>query len=210
MEANDKMVCILKNLLRENEKEDQTMKTRLGVLIFVFLTGMVFGALQPALVYGGAECSGVCTFWSPFVNVSLFTGKPILIRFLRETDLSGPLSIYYYVPNPGNTCTLPGPGQYQPQAIMFYTVRLIGGEGSKRTIYWFDGTAATVPGTGQPICLGDTASQGEVIMSFLQTVISEIFPNAQDAYVKSVDNAGITPDSQAFVADVTVASEVKK
>jgi hypothetical protein len=170
------------------------MKTKLGVLIFVFLTGMVLGALQPALVYGGAETPGG-TLWDPFVHVSFFTLTPT--SFHKGTNLAGPLSIVYDVAvDQLLECTT-------GTANMFLTVRLIGGNGSHRQIYWFDGET---PG----ICLGDigtpgSGGQGEKILQFLKNVVLAIFPNAKDAQITSVDNAGVAPDGFAFVGDITIA-----
>jgi hypothetical protein len=81
---------------------------------------------------------------------------------------------------------------------MFYTLRLIVGKGPHQDIYCFDGAT---PG----ICLGDINGQGDVIMNFLKADVLTLFPNAKDAQITSVDNAGIAQDSLAFVADITIA-----
>ena len=166
------------------------MKTRLGVLIFVFLTGMILGVVQPAFLYGSETPAG--NPWDPFVNVSLFTGQPI--KSNAGTKLDGPLSIVLNTSIPITLC-----GNGLPYATMLYTVRL--GKGSQ--MYWFDGETPNVcegnigtPGSG---------GQGDAVMSFLKSVVLFIFPNAKDAKVISLDNAGPTPDALAFIADITIA-----
>jgi hypothetical protein len=170
------------------------MKTKVGMLFFMFLTGIILAATQPTLLYAGAETGGGTSLWDPFVHVSLFTLTPT--TFHKGTNLAGPLSILYDADVPQiPECT-------SGTATMFYTVRLIGGKGSHRQIYWFDGAT-------KGVCLGDIGSpglggQGDAILQFLKNAVLAIFPNAKDAQITSVDNAGIAPDSLAFVGDITI------
>jgi hypothetical protein len=180
------------NYEEKNEKEDQTMKTRLGVLIFVFLTGMILGVGQPAFLYGCETPTG--NAWDPFVGVSVFTLKPI--SFSGGTKLAGPLSIYLAPDESAPLCTN---GNYE--GTMFYTVRLSKGS----NIYWDEGETGV-----NEICFGNigtpgSGGQGDVIMNFLKTVVLTIFPNAKNAQLKSVDNAGASRDSLSFVADIVIS-----
>lgn len=168
------------------------MKTKLGVIIIVLLTGIILGAAQPAMLYAGAEVGDNSTLWDPFVNLNPLKGK--------VAKLTGPLSIYYFVDQ-----NLPGCSNGQDQTIMFYTVRLSSGS----NIYTYEGSA-----TG---CLGDIGipgsnGQGDVIMTFLGSVVSGIFPNAsgwpvqQGWNLTSVGSPGMgfTNTSYAFVADLSI------
>jgi hypothetical protein len=87
------------------------MKKRMGVLIFVFLLGMILGTMQPAMLFA-AEYPG--NPWDIFVYPSHYSG----------TKLSGPLSVYYFPL--GSSC-------YN----MYYTVRLSKGH----NLYLFSGSA---------------------------------------------------------------------
>jgi hypothetical protein len=157
------------------------MKMKLGVLIFVFLTGLVLVATQPALLYAGTETpSG--NAWDPFVDTSPFKG----------TKLSGPLSIYLEPASYSEEC-----GNYK--GTMFYTVRLSKGS----DIYTFHGKVTD-------ICFGNigdpgSGGQGDVIMNFLGYVVGQIFGPGKLWKLKSVDNPGTAPDSQSFVADIVIA-----
>jgi hypothetical protein len=162
------------------------MKKRMGVVIFVFLTGMVLGTMQPAMLFAGETGGG--NIWDSFVDPKPYPG----------IWLEGPLSIYYeYVEDdPGNP-SCPG----DRLTYMYYTVRL-NKEVAKGQppLYTFQGT------TG--ICLGDFAGQGTVIKDFLGTVVVPgIFPNAHSWKLKSIDKAQYHDDdfSRAFVADIVIA-----
>jgi hypothetical protein len=167
---------------QKNEKEDQTMKTRLGVLILVFLTGMILGATQPTLLYAGAEV-GEINPWDKFVYAKPFPG----------TRLAGPLSIYYEI--------LEGECDGQPLTNMYYTVRL----SKHKDLYTFQGFRGE-------ICLADIDAQGEEIMNFLDTVVvPTIFPDGIQAWkLIDVDNPGIGINGPAFVTDITITVKEKR
>ena len=177
------------------------MKTRLGMLIFVFLTGLVLGGLQPDLLYAGAETTGT-TLWDPFVNVSLFTGKSIPHPFHAKTNLPGRLSIVYS-PSPGG---VPCSDDTNPLATMFYTLRLSDGWRSENASFYTSftpGICLSVDAIGIP----GSGGQGDLILEFLKTVVLQIFPYARDAYVtyvKSDNNPWMAPDGLAFVIDITI------
>jgi hypothetical protein len=174
------------------------MKTRLGVLIFVFLTGIIFGVGQPALLYGMETPTG--NAWDPFIKVSFFTGKAIPPKHLPfPITLSGRLSIAYgtsfsaFCP-PGATS-----GPYL--VTMFYTLTLSDGDQSNSPQLYTSFTPGTCEGDiGTP----GSGGQGDVIMGFLKTVVLQIFPNAKDAYLKSVSNTWTAPDAFAFEADIKI------
>lgn len=63
------------------------MKTLKGVLIFIFLTGMILGVAGPALLYGAETGGG--NPWDSCVNCWCFDKKA------HGTKISGTLSIYY-------------------------------------------------------------------------------------------------------------------
>ena len=171
------------------------MKTKLGVLIFVFLTAMILGTAQPALLYAGPETPGG-NLWDPFVDTS--EPSPTDIK------LDGALSIYYEVTcKPQITKNKPVCYPCCPcdlgTATMFYTVRL----SKEFIVYTYEGST---PG----VCLGNIGGpgeggQGDVIMSFLGTVVTNIFGSGHTWKLKSVNNPGIAPDSLAFGADITIA-----
>lgn len=169
------------------------MKTRLGVMIFVFLAGIILGATQPALLYAGAETGGG-NLWDSFVGTPPFPG----------TKLSGPLSISY---DPDQSPPYCANGNYH--ATMFITVRLTPRKDHDRKvkgpqIYTFDEVK-------EGICLGDigtpgSGGQGDVIMNFLGTVVVPgIFGSSKHWKLESVTKPGIAPDSLAFVANITIA-----
>jgi len=159
------------------------MKTRLGVLIFVFLTGMILGAMEPALLYGAETPGG--NVWDFVLDTKPFTG----------TVLAGPLSIYYEVQS--GVCN-----DGQPLATMYYTVRL----NKKRELYTFQGRASGV-------CLGDFEPQGNEIRNFLETVVVPgIFPDGFNSWkFKSIGKAQFNDDnvSRAFVADIEIVVDNK-
>ena len=163
------------------------MKIKLGVISFVFLTGIILGVAQPPMLYAGGETGGG-TIWDPFVNQNPLKGK--------VAKLTGPLSIYYIPTETTPTCW-----NTNFHANMYYTVRLSAGF----NLYTFDGTTSN-------ICLGDFSgnptSQGPAIMAFLETVINGIFQNAVGWNLTSVGSPGISPESLAFVADLSI--EVKE
>jgi hypothetical protein len=167
-------------------KEEQRMKTLKGVLIFIFLTGMILGVGQPAMLFAGETPSG--NIWDQFVDPKPYPG----------IILEGPLSVYYEYLLDVDPCE-----DGQPVANMYYTVRLnkefARGE---PPLYTFQGT------TG--ICLGDMLGQGTVIKEFLGTAVNTIFPKAKSWKLKSINKAQYHDDdfSRAFVADIEIA--VKK
>ena len=54
------------------KRKEQTVKTKLGVIIIMFLIGLIIGATQPALLYAGGETrrrqslGSICTTLTPF------------------------------------------------------------------------------------------------------------------------------------------------
>ena len=179
------------------------MKKKLRVLIFLLLTGMILGTTQPAQVY--ASETGQGNIWDPFINISLFTGKPISskhVPFPPGMTLAGRLSIAFEGAWDDTESCASTTGNYQ--ASMFYTVTLSDGHGEGPWLY-----TSFTPG----VCLGDvggygTGGQADVIIKFLKTVVLQIFPNAKDAYLKSVSNPWYALDGFSFAADITIA--VKK
>jgi hypothetical protein len=159
------------------------MKTKLGVIIVVFLASLIIGAAQPAMLYAGIEGEG--TLWDPFIDTSSFKG----------IHLTGPISIVY---NP-NLLAIPCETG-MPRATMFYTVRLKSSIDSQ--IYSFVGAT-------EGVCLGDvgipgSGGQGDVIMNFLGTVVNNNFPGAVWR-LKAINNPIVTPEGLAFVADIKIA-----
>jgi hypothetical protein len=155
------------------------MRKRMGVLIFVFLTGMILGAMQPAMLFAGETGGG--NIWDQFVDPKPYPG----------IILEGPLSIYYEYLLDVDPCE-----DGQPVANMYYTVRL----SKHRQLYTFQGT------TG--VCLGDMLYQGNAIREFLGTVVVPgIFPNARHWKLKSINRGRYHDDdfSRAFVADIELA-----
>jgi hypothetical protein len=171
------------------------MKTKLGVLIFVFVTAMILGTGLPALLYAGAETGGG-TVWDPFVDTSSFTG----------TKLFGPLSVYLDVTCVPHPTKAKDPACYPccpcdlGAATMFYTVRLTKGSG---ILY-------TLEGSTDGVCIGNigtpgSGGQGDVIMNFLNTAVTNIFGPGHQWKLKSVNYPGASQDSLAFVADIELA-----
>jgi hypothetical protein len=162
------------------------MKTKLGIIIIILLTGLIIISMQPVLVYAGPETPHG-NLWDPFVNTNPFFGG---------TKLPGTLTIIYnpgYLLNYYPTACSNG----MPQANMFYSVRFI----HNRVIYTYEGS------TG--VCFGDigtpgTGGQGDVIMSFLDYVVRQTIPTATKWNIKSITNPGISSDSLSFVTDIVV------
>jgi hypothetical protein len=169
------------------------MKKGRGVLIIVFLTGMILGTMQPAMLFAGETGGG--DIWDQFVDPKPYPG----------IWLQGPLSIYYeyLYDDEGNQliCDLE---TGDPAANMFYTVRL-------NKVVWFDFKSVqtyTFQGT-MGTCLNDWEFQGNVIKEFLGTVVVPgIFPGGFSSWkVKSIEKAQYHDDdfSRAFVADIVIA-----
>lgn len=165
------------------------MKTKLGIVIIMFLTGIFFGAAQPAIVYAGPETGGG-TLWDPFIDPHPYPG----------TKLTGTLSIIY---NPNllaamtlsDKCSLNG-GLLS--ATMFYSVRF----SVSSQIYTFVGAT-------EGVCLGDvgqpgSGGQGDLIKAFLGNAVNTIFPG-KGWKLKAVKQPGIDSNSFGFVADVVLA-----
>jgi hypothetical protein len=166
------------------------MKKRMGVLIFVFLTGMILGTMQPAMLYGAEAPSDV---W----DLYLLDPKPY-----PGITLEGPLSIYYeYVYDEYGNQIDCGEG-LGLAANMYYTVRLNKEFQWRPTLYTFQGTNGT--------CLNDWSEQATIIREFLGTAVQGLFPNPKSWKVKSINKAQYHDDdfSRAFVADIEIA--VKK
>jgi hypothetical protein len=166
------------------------MKTRKGPIIFVFLAGMILGATQPALLYGGATTGG--NLWDPAIDQPPYP----------PTHLTGPLSIYYaYQFDDLGNPVLCGPADGSFMATMYYTVRL-----KYRGLYLFQGSS-------QDVCMADigdkTTGQIKIIRDFLgNAVATGIFANGIESWkLKSIDDAIFNPteDSNAFVADIVIA-----
>jgi hypothetical protein len=155
----------------------------MGMIIFVFLVGMVFGMAQPTFLYAGAEAEDL---WEQFVDPKPYPGK----------SLTGPLSIYYDI-DTGSMC-MDGSSY---TATMYYTVRL----SMKKELYTFQGSK-------EEICLADIAAQGNEIKSFLGNVVVQgIFPSYKSWKLKSINNGTYHYDdvSMAFVADIEIVVDKK-
>jgi len=164
------------------------MKKSMGVLIFLFLTGMILGTMQPAMLYAGEAAHNP---WDPFVDPKPYPG----------IWLEGPLSIYYeYLYDDGGSPLICDDPSLGVVAMMYYTVRLNKEFQWKPTLYTFQGTTGT--------CLYDWSSQGDAIREFLGTVVVPgIFPNFKSWKLKSINKAQYHDDdfSRAFVADIEIA-----
>ncbi len=160
------------------------MKTLKWVLFFVFLTGMILGAGQPALV---CASEGAQAVWDQWLDTSAFTG----------TKLAGVLSIYYeYLPPP--LCL-----DNSQAANMYVTVRLSKGF----DLNTFQGKQQVCMGN-----INGPGGQGDYIVNtFLNNAVHTLYPNATDWKLKSIDNPGFTSPtgSRAFVADIQIAVSVK-
>jgi len=159
------------------------MKILKRVLIFVFLTGMILGVGQPALLHGGEHVGNI---WDQWVDTSPFTG----------TKLAGTLSIYYdYLP--AQYCS-----DLSQVANMYVTVRL----GKGFDLYTFQDMQPICIGdiTGQG---------NWIVNTFLNGAVQSIYHTAtrESWRLKSIDNAQFhdQPDSRAFVADIQIAVAVK-
>jgi hypothetical protein len=167
------------------------MKKRMGVLIFVFFTGMILGAMQPAMLFAAETGGG--NVWDQFIDPKPYLG----IWF------EGPLSIYYeyLYDDEGNLLTCE---TGDAVSNMFYTVRLnkvVWFNFMNVQLYTFQGTTGT--------CLNDWVFQGNAIKEFLGTVVVPgIFPDGFRSWkLKSVNKAQFHDDdfSRAFVADIEIA-----
>lgn len=183
------------------------MKTRNGMLIFVFLTGMILGVMEPALLHGSETGGG--NVWDQFVYTKPFSG----------TTLEGPLSIYYalQVDTNGNLVLCPAdPSSYM--ATMYYIVKL--NKHLETTLYLFQGSSQASYPDG--ICLADILGQGAQILNFFGDIVSgtivatpPLFPNGVTAWhLTSIDNVLFhdqdNPPSRAFVADIVITVKAKK
>ena len=164
------------------------MKTRAGMIMLVFLTGMILGAAEPALLYGAESGGG--NVWDKFVDPKPYPG----------VQLEGPLSIYYDItgedPNCGGI-----EGNYDIVATMYYTVRLNKDKAAyKKNVQFY-----TFHGKYEGVCLlTGTDTQGGAIKDFLgNVVIPGIFLDFKSWKLKSIDNVGF--DEQSFVADIEIA-----
>ncbi len=179
------------------------MKTGKIMLIFVFLTGLMLGATQPALLYAAETPSG--NPWDQFVYTKPFKG----------TTLSGVLSIYYEYTG-CDTTNCPG----DCAANMFYIVNLI--EQNQPTPFLFQGSSQASYPNG--ICLSDVLAQGTEILNFFGNIVSgaipanpPLFPNGVTGWhVTAIDNGQVadqtTPPplgSRAFFADVVITVRAK-
>jgi len=156
------------------------MKTRLGVLIFVFLTGMILGAMEPALLYGAETPEG--NVWDQFIDPKPYKGN----------TLSGTLSIY---------CEITGPcGDSDYTATMYYTVRL----NKKKDLYTFQGKTAGV------CLADIETQGNIIKNDFLGwVVVPGIFPDGFNSWkFKSIGKAQFNDDglsfSRAFVTDIEI------
>ena len=170
------------------------MRKRMGLLILMFLAGMILGTMQPATLFAG-EAGG--NIWDQFVDPRPYPG----IWF------EGPLSIYYefLYDEYGNPVICEG--TEDPLTNMFYTVRL-------NRVTWFnwrdDVKLYTFQGFNNT-CLNDWLFQGNEIRNFLEfVVIPGIFPEGFQSWkLKSFKKAQFHDDefgiSRAFVADIEIA-----
>jgi hypothetical protein len=175
----------------------------MGVLVFIFLTGMILGGMQPAMLIAGETGGG--NIWDQFVYDKPFQGM----------RLEGTLSIYYdYIWAAGDFLYCGAEGD-SIMATMFYTVKL------KRpgdpTIWVFQGSSQRTRPSG--VCLSDILGQGEEIMTFLGDIvlgniyaIPPIFPNGvSEWHLTAIKNALFydrdLPLSRAFVADIVIKAK---
>jgi len=172
------------------------MRTRLRMLFFVFLTGVILGAMQPALLYGSETPGG--NVWDQFVYTKAFKG----------TTLNGPLSIYYEYTG-CDTTNCPG----DCAANMFYIVKLI--KQNETTPYLFQGSSQASHPDG--ICMKDVLGQGEEIINFFGNIVSgpTFFPNGVTAWhLTAIDNGQYNdesnPPSRAFIGNVVITVKPKK
>jgi hypothetical protein len=163
------------------------MKIGKGAIIFVFLTWVILGAMQPALLYGGETPSG--NLWDPAIDPPPYP----------PTHLTGPLSIYYaFQFNEDGSPVLCPDGSINTN--MYYTLRL-----KYRGLYVFQGSS-------QDVCMADTAGQISILKDYLGNVLPSIFANGIDSWkLKAFDDAAfnIIENSDAFVADIVIAVKEK-
>jgi hypothetical protein len=178
------------------------MKKRMGVLIFLFLSGMILGTLQPAMVLAGETGGG--NIWDQFVYKHPFQG----------TKLEGPLSIYYEYNFAGGDFVYCNDGQSY-MVTMYYTVRLK--KPRDPSLWVFQGSSQRSNPCG--ICLTNILAQGAEINNFLGDIVlgnifatPPIFPNGvKEWHLTSMDNAQFYdrdyPPSRAFVADIVIKAK---
>lgn len=163
------------------------MKKRTGVFIFLFLTAMILGTMQPTVLFGAEAPTNV---WELIVDPPPY--QPI--------KWVGPLSIYYDIQS--TDCG----GELGYAANMFYTVRLNkeSDTGPTPTLYTFQGANGT--------CLNDWTGQVTIIREFLGTVVVPVISPKTGKFwkVESVTNGSYNDEalSRGFVVDIKIA--VKK
>ena len=131
------------------------MKTRAGMIMLVFLTGMILGAAEPALLYGAESGGG--NVWDQFVDPKPYPG----------IILEGPLSIYFDITDFQENCGgVQGNADYV--ATMYYTVRLNKVKAAyKKNVQFY-----TFHGKYEGVCLlTGTDTQGGAIKDFLGNVV---------------------------------------
>jgi hypothetical protein len=170
------------------------MKKRMGVLIFLFLTGMMLGTMQPTMLYAG-EAAG--NPWDQLPDLGPY--QPI--------KWVGPLSIYYGIIYDEYNVPIDCGGELGYAANMYYTVRLNkeSDTGPNFTLYTFHGANGT--------CLNDWTGQADEIRNFLRTVVVPgISPKTGKFWkVESVTKGSYNDEpliSRGFVVDIKIA--VKK
>jgi hypothetical protein len=178
------------------------MKKSMGVLIFLFLAGMILGTIQPAMLFAGETGGG--NIWDQFVYNKRFQG----------TKLQGPLSIYYEYNFAGGDFVYCNDGNSY-MVTMYYTVRLK--KQGDPTLWVFEGSSQRSQPCG--ICLQDILAQGAEINNFLADIvlgnivaIPAIFPNGvKEWHLTSIDNGQFYdrgyPPSRGFVADIVVTAK---
>lgn len=164
------------------------MKTAMRVFIFAFMAGMILGATEPALLYGG---EGQGNPWDGFLDPKPYPG----------TKLEGPLSIYYAITGFSENCGgIEGAADHI--ATMYYTVRF-----KYRELYTFQGSQ-------EGICLQTgIPAQVQTIKDFVgAVVVLGIFGDAFESWKwKSIDEGQYNFDgtSMAFVAYIEIAVKEK-
>jgi hypothetical protein len=166
------------------------MKTTMRVLIFAFMVGMILGATEPALLYGG---EGQGNPWDGFLDLKPYPG----------TKLEGPLSIYYAVTGATTVCDAEGKNCVEDNlATMYYTVRFKHGE-----LYTFQGSK-------EGICLQNCIpAQVQAIKDFIRdVVVPGIFGDAFEGWkLKSIEEGqyNFNDTSMAFVAYIEITVKEK-
>jgi hypothetical protein len=181
------------------------MKKIMGALIFLLLSGMTLGTIQPALVFAGSTGGG--NIWDQFVYTQPFTG----------TRLHGPLSIYYEYNFVAGDFVYCGTEGESYMVTMYYTVRLK--KQKDPTLWVFEGSSQRSRSCG--ICLTDLVGQGEEINNFLNDIVlgnlaatPPIFPNGvKEWHLTAINNGHFYdrgfPPSRAFIADIEVTVKPK-